>query len=86
MTYLVKNGTTINDQKKMDVYDKVGTVFKNKGDYVKALQYYEECLQIKQKVKGKDSIDCASTLKNIGLVFYDKGDYVKALQYYEECF
>jgi len=42
-------------------------------------------LDIKTKIKGKDSIDVATTLNNIGSVYDSKGDYSKALEYYERC-
>ncbi len=65
--------------------DNIGLVYYNKGDYPKALEYYERCLEIETKIKGKDSIDVAETLNNIGSVYYNKGDYPKALECYERC-
>ncbi len=44
----------------------IGSVYKNKGDNPKAMEYYERCLEIKSKIKGKDSIDVATILNNIG--------------------
>ena len=55
------------------------------GNYVKALEYYERSLDIKIKVKGKDSIDVATTLNNIGSVHDSSGNFNKALEYYERC-
>jgi tetratricopeptide (TPR) repeat protein len=42
-------------------------------------------LTIKERIKGKDAIDCAGTLNNIGSVYDDKGDYEQALLYYQRC-
>jgi tetratricopeptide (TPR) repeat protein len=44
----------------------------NKGDYEQALLHYQRCLTIQERVKGKDAIDCASTLNNIGLVYKEQ--------------
>jgi len=35
------------------------------GSFKEALEYYNKALSIYEKVKGKDSIKCASTLKYI---------------------
>ncbi len=46
---------------------------------MKALEYYNKCLEIKTKIKGQDSIDVVKTLNNIGNVYNKKRDYKKAL-------
>lgn len=38
-----------------------------------------------RKCKGKGSIDCAYTLKNIGLIYKCQGKYENALEYHERC-
>ncbi len=63
----------------------IGSVYDNNGDYTKALQCYERCLDIKTKIKGNDSMNVATTLNNIGLIYEIKKDYSKALEYYEQC-
>jgi tetratricopeptide (TPR) repeat protein len=42
-------------------------------------------LDNQERVKGKDAIDCASTLNNIGSVYNHKGDYEQALLHYQRC-
>jgi tetratricopeptide (TPR) repeat protein len=42
-------------------------------------------LEIKTKVKGKDSIEVATTLDDIGCVYDSKKDYKKALKFYKKC-
>lgn len=39
------------------------------GKYVDALDYFKRSLAIKQKVKGKNSMDYVQTLSNIGTVY-----------------
>ena len=58
----------------------IGSVYDGRGNYVKALEYYERSLEIKIKIKGKDSIDVATTLNNIGSVYDSLGNFNKALQ------
>jgi len=41
-------------------------------------------LNIKEKVRGKDSFDCAKTLNNIGLVYQDQEKLNQALEYYNK--
>ena len=50
-----------------------------------ALENYFKCLEIEYKVKGKGSIDTASTLNNIGLVYDSQGNYPMALENYFKC-
>ncbi len=73
------------EQKITKVNKKIGSVYNNKGDYPKALEYYERCLQIEIKINGKYSNDVVTTLNGIGSVYCNKGDYPKALEYYERC-
>lgn len=60
----------------------MGSVYERLGKFSKALEYYERCLDIKSKVKGKDSMDVATTLNNMGSVYDNVGNFTKAL----ECF
>ena len=47
-----------------------------------ALEYYEKCLSIKQKFKGKDSLDCANVIKSIAMTFSDLKLYKNSLSNY----
>ena len=58
----------------------IGVVYKNKGDYLKALDYYFKALKMKEELKDKWEI--AITLGNIGLIYKEQGDYPIALEYY----
>ena len=63
-------------------YNNIGSVYKNQGDYPKALEYYGKALAIVEEVLGKDHPDTATTYNNIGLVYDNQGNYPKALEYY----
>jgi hypothetical protein len=57
----------------------IGSVYDSSGNFSKALEYYERCLNIKSKIKGAESIDVATLLNNIGVLCEHKGDYNLAL-------
>jgi len=42
-------------------------------------------LEIKEKAKGKDSIDSTSTLNNLASVYNYQKKYDKAIEYYSRC-
>lgn len=46
-----------------------------------ALDYYTKALAIKEKLKGKDAIECASTYLNMSLAYKKLGNPRKANEY-----
>ena len=60
-------------------------LFKNKGEYDRALPLYEECLAKMKRVLGEDHPDTLVSLNNLASLFYNKGEYDRALPLYEEC-
>ena len=67
-------------------YNNIAGVYYAKGDYDKALEYYEKDMKISESKLGKDHPDTATTYNNIAGVYYAKGDYDKALEYYLKAF
>jgi tetratricopeptide (TPR) repeat protein len=63
-------------------YHNIGIILKNKGEYDKALEYYEKSLAIKLKTLGGEHTDVAHSYNNIGLIWKNKGEYEKALEHY----
>ncbi|MDC3388303.1 tetratricopeptide repeat protein [Flavobacteriaceae bacterium] len=59
-----------------------GTVYKNKSDYSKAMEYQEKSLVL-QKQEG-DKRGIAGTLHAIAIINRKKGNYVKAVDYYNK--
>ena len=59
----------------------------SKGDYDKAIEYYEQALASDLKTFGPDHPKCGDIDRNnLGLAWDSKGDYDKAIEYYEQAF
>ena len=65
-------------------YNNIGAVYKNLGDYDKALDYYNKSLSICLEVFGDNHPYVATRYNNIGAVYYNLGDYDNALDYYNK--
>ncbi|CAF4181542.1 unnamed protein product [Rotaria sordida] len=61
----------------------LGTVYKDIGEYSKAITFYERAIDIYKKMNPPNHPDLASSYNNIGLVYYKMGEYPKALSSYE---
>jgi tetratricopeptide (TPR) repeat protein len=60
----------------------IGVVYKAKGEFGKALKYYEEALVIDREVGYQEGV--AGQLGNIGCVYLGQGELDKALKYLVE--
>ena len=67
-----------------NLYHFLGYGFDDLADYVKALEFYEKALSIREKVLGKEHPSTATTYNNMALVYTNQGDYVKALVNYRK--
>ena len=65
-------------------YNNIGSVYSDKGDYDKALEYYNKALTIWKSKLGEEHTDVARSYNNIGLVYQAKSDYDKALKYFNK--
>ncbi|MDR0918920.1 MAG: tetratricopeptide repeat protein, partial [Oscillospiraceae bacterium] len=64
------------------IYNQLGYLCIEFGEYDKALEYYFKSLEIKEKVLGKDHPNNATLYNGIGSVYNYKSEYDKALEYY----
>jgi tetratricopeptide (TPR) repeat protein len=66
-------------------YNIQGISFAIRGEFDKALIYFEKCLAI--KINMKDSVGIAATTNNIAMLYENMGNYPKALEkHYESLF
>jgi len=65
-----------------NVIHNLAVLLQSRGDYDKALHYYEQSLKTKEELGDRAGI--SSSLHQIGMVHQQRGDYDKALHYYEK--
>jgi len=56
----------------------LGSVYKSRGDYGRALATYEKSLEISRKVFGTEHPDSATTMNNLATVYAAMGDLARA--------
>jgi len=66
------------------LYNGIGGVYNEKGDYEEALEYYMKCLKIIQEVYGSNHPKKAFIYNNIGNVYNKKNEKDQALECFEE--
>ena len=59
-------------------------VYHDRGEYAKALGYYEKALEISERVLGSDHPLRATINNSMALTYKEQGDYAKALEYCEK--
>ena len=65
-------------------FNNIGFALDRKGEYDKAIEYYEKCLNIELKTLGEKHPSIATTYSNIGFAFENKGDYTNAIKFYHQ--
>jgi tetratricopeptide (TPR) repeat protein len=66
---------TSNAREKAIYYHQLGSVKDGQGDYRKAIEYYEQKLEIQQKTLPINQPDLAISYHNIGSVYDNMGQY-----------
>jgi tetratricopeptide (TPR) repeat protein len=82
--YKVLLQQTSDEGQKGHYYHQLGYVKHNQGDYEKAIQYYEQGPEIRQKPLAPNHPSLATSYNNIGLVYNNMGEYSKSLSFYEK--
>ncbi len=62
----------------------LGAAWKGKGNYDKAIEYYEKALKSDLETFGEDHPNVATYRNNLGATWKAKGEYDKAIEYYEK--
>ncbi|CAF0851419.1 unnamed protein product [Adineta steineri] len=75
---------TTNENDKSPIYDQLGQIKRNQGEYPEALTYYDKSLAIKQKTLPFNHLNLGNSYNNIGNVYKNMGDYPKALSSHEK--
>ena len=66
------------------LFNNIGLVYSQQGDYDKALKWHEKALAIREKVLGLEHPNTATSYNNIAAVYDNQGNYDKALKGYEK--
>ncbi len=66
-----------------NAYNNMGVVYKNQGDYPKALEAHLKALHLREKIGDTDGI--AASYSNLANVYRYQGDFDNALEYYFKC-
>ncbi|CAF1241688.1 unnamed protein product [Adineta steineri] len=75
---------TSDEGEKAHYYHKLGAVHYNQGDYEKAIWYFEQGLEVQNKILPFSHPDLAESFNDIGLVYKNMGEYSKALSSHEK--
>ena len=65
-------------------WSNLGAAWDSKGDYDKAIGYYEKALASDLKSLGSGHPSVARDWNNLGAAFYNKKEYARALSYFEK--
>ena len=65
----------------ISLYNNIGNVYYDQGNYSAALEYHFKSLEIRIKVLGEEHVSTAASYNNIGVVYYVQGLYSEALEY-----
>ena len=83
--YLYKIDFNNIDLKNEDSINEIlGTLNNKFGEYDKALEYYQQSLEIRIRNFGELHTDVATSYNNLGNIWRNKGDYEKAQEYYQQ--
>jgi len=62
-------------------YSNLGEIFRNRGEYEKALEYFLKSVDIEKSIYGDNDPSVATSYKSIGNVYQTQGEYEKAMLY-----
>jgi len=67
-----------------EAYNNMGLAYNHKGEYDRAIGYYQKALNIDLKKLGPEHPSVAIDYNNIGLAYGSKGEYDRAIEYYQK--
>lgn len=66
------------------LYNYIGITYRKKGQFEKALQFYQQELQINTALYGEGHPSVAGGYNNIGGIYYYRGDFGEAILYFKK--
>ncbi|CAF4280243.1 unnamed protein product, partial [Rotaria sordida] len=82
--YLILLEKATSNKQRSHYNHQLGTVYKDMGEYSKALSSYERSLEIRKIALPPNHPDLATSYNNIGMVYSHMGEYSKALSSHEQ--
>jgi len=82
--YAILLKQTTDQKEKADIFNHLAYIHSDRGEYSKALEYFEKSLEIYKKTLPANHSSLATSYNNIGNVYDHMGEYSKALEYYEK--
>jgi len=67
-----------------EAFNNLGLAYRSKGDYDRAIKFYQKALKIDLKQLGHDHPNVATRYNNMGVAFSRKREYDKAIEYYQK--
>jgi tetratricopeptide (TPR) repeat protein len=82
---MLQDTTILNQPSRLTrVHKGLGTNYMNKGEYVKALKYYQQALETSLSYLPPEHTDLVSLYDAIGNSYYEQGNYLNALENYKQ--
>ena len=66
------------------LFSTFASIYKSKGNYILAVEYYEKSKDIYEKELPENRTDLASTYNNLGVAYRHKGDFDTAIECYNK--
>jgi len=65
-------------------YNSIGMAYNSKGEYDRAIEYYQKSLKIYLKKLGPEHPNVAALYNNIGSAYNSKGEYDREMEYFQK--
>ncbi|WP_152017878.1 tetratricopeptide repeat-containing protein [Aliarcobacter butzleri] len=73
-----------NNEEKLNLFSQITTIYKDIGEFKKALEYQEKILRLAEETLEKNHPNLATSYNNISMIYRAIGNLKKALEYQEK--
>ncbi|MDJ1495784.1 CHAT domain-containing protein [Cytophagaceae bacterium DM2B3-1] len=77
--FLQKSATTNNPDNRIVVWNHLGNLYAQRKDYIQSLNYYNQSIQLNQKLFGTKNTKLVTSYLGIGQVYIDQKHYLEAI-------